>query len=80
MRAIDPRRAHSVRDGDFIKLKNLSSNGRIKTPLYRLIELRLTFGYRPAGWVFTVLPSTAHGYLDTYLVNTHFLGFSLDII
>ena len=31
--------------------KNLSPNGSIKTPLYRLIELRLTFGYLP-GWVF----------------------------
>ena len=37
----------AVSELDFIKMKNLSSNGCIKTPLYRLIELRLTFGYLP---------------------------------
>ena len=37
---------------DAIGHKNLSPNGSIKTPLYRLIELRLTFGYR-LGRVFT---------------------------
>ena len=56
------RRGWSVRQKDFINMKNLSSNGCIKTPLYRLIELRLTFGYLIVQ-VFT----------PTYMVSIHFL-------
>ena len=66
LRAVDPLLVvlldvAAVSELDFIKMKNLSSNGCIKTPLYRLIELRLTFGYLLVA-VFTW----------TYLVRTHF--------
>ena len=68
LRAVDPLLVvlldvAAVSELDFIKMKNLSSNGCIKTPLYRLIELRLTFGYLPVQ-LFT----------GTYLVSAHFLG------
>ena len=68
LRAVDPLLVvlldlAAVSELDFIKRKNLSSNGCIKTPLYRLIELRLTFGYLPVQ-LFT----------GTYLVSAHFPG------
>ena len=42
-------RVRSEENVDAINQKNLSPNGSIKTPLYRLIELRLTFGYSNPG-------------------------------